>query len=373
MTCVRICGWETQDISEAGSSGGTVSISTSIKRTGQASARSNPTTTGTGSVNVTGVGATGINTAFNLATSYTRFYFRYDTKPASNDEEFYNCNNTRGIKLSLRLNSSGNIVAYDTTPTIITTGATVLASGTWYRIEVKCGTGTSAAWEIKVDGTVEISGTNNLNAANMSSNNFGKQNNRNSQTVDFYYDDVNISDSGYPGSGQIEVMQPDANGNYQNWSIGAGSGSHYQQVDELPSDGDTTYLVSAININAETEALESGASAGITGTVNVVQSFVVVKRDNAAGNGSVKLRTRSGSTDSDASTYASTSSYVLLSKIFETDPATSAAWVLSALDSVEVGCLHDTMTVLNTRMTVAGVMVDFVPAASTDSKMLLMF
>jgi len=356
---IKVCSWGTQDTAEGGGSAGTVSVSTSVTRVGPTSLRCNPATTGTGSSLLNGFGSSGTPQSFSVENLYASFYFLYTTKPSSSDEDIFTVSATRGQKLYATLNSSGQISAYDSNNTIIATGTTALSDGVWYRLELKCGTGASGEWEIKINGATEISGNSDLTAAPSTSVSLGKKSNRNGNTVDFFYTDVVLSNTGYPPDGAVIPMVPDANGNYQNWTIGAGSGSHYQQVDELPSDGDTTYLVpSGGTTNAETEAIQSLSSAGVAAmdVIRCVQPMVVTKRDGVT-NGLVNLRFRSGSTDSDTpSSFTTTSNYTVIGRVYETDPTTGVAWTQSGVNGVEVGLLNNDGTNLS-RMTVACAMV----------------
>jgi hypothetical protein len=379
MAILHFTGFETgsglEDIN--GSVTGTGSIQSSIKRTGTYALQINPLTTGVGHFNLrklsTGTGSHSTN--FDVATTYTRFYLYIATLPAANSEEFFTARtNADGVKLALRLNSAGNVLAYDTTGTnLLATGSTVLGLGQWYRIEVQCGTGGAATYTVKIDGTQEFTGTGDLNATNNGRVTLGKRANRNGQTVDFYYDDLSVSDSAFPGAGACKVMRVSADGNYTTWTIGAGAGSDWENIDEIPPDDDTTYLLSTlVSAQASTGAFETAASAGITGTVNSVQIVVVSKRDGGS-NGSVRVRMRSGSTDFDTtSNQATGSAYDMLGISRDTDPATSAAWLLAALDSLEGGIIERSTTAA-TRLTAVYAQVDYVPAPSAGAGMQVIF
>lgn len=370
MTTQILCGFETGDTSEASATSGTLSVQNTTTR-GSWSAyalRTNPTTTAIGRYQMQGRGATGqaLNNAVSNATGWVRFYFRVATLPAASDEEFFNIYQTGGTvgKLTLRITSAGKIAAYDGTPTLITTGTAVLSTNTWYRIEVNCGTGVGAVVEWKVDGTTDVSTTATLSANNNGGIGFGKGTDRNGNSVDFYFDDALYSDTAYPGVGQVTCLLPSANGNYQTWTIGAGVGSHWQIVDERPPDGNTSYLLSTLTAgNAETEALTDSGAAGVSGTVNSVLVLSDVTRDGAAG-GLIKVRLRSGSTDTDtASNFTTTAAYLQIGKYFDTDPATTLAWTTGGLDGCETGVVEQSAA-NKSRITWTGLMVDYTPGTA---------
>mgnify|MGYP001566849821 FL=1 len=371
MAHVNIVGFESGDTSECNSTSGTFSVQTSVKRTGAYALRCNPTTTATGRVTVGRLLATGATTVASTGAAtaaYFRFYFRFDTAPASNDEPIL-----AEIQLSsveIRLTSAGKLAAYDINGILLATGATTLSSGTFYRIEFKSDVSsvTDEVWEVKIDGVSEISGTTPAFMTEIWGFAVGKFANKNGNSVDYYFDDIAWRDDAYPGAGQIEVMQPSAAGNYQTFTRGgADSGNNWDQADELPHNSDTNYLVSDNTVDhAETEALESAASAGVSGTINCAKACSVMKRDGAS-NGAVRQRVRSGSTDSDTSSnYAATAAYALIAKLHATDPATGSAWLTTGLDGLETGAVEKSAT-NKSRMTATYAVVDYTPAAGASA------
>lgn len=365
-----LTGFETGDTSEAITTSGTFSVQGTTTR-GAWSAyalRINLAAFATGFVRFAASGATGqaSTTGLAAATAYTRFYFRVDTLPGTGSEEFFRAvTNSASVIVILRITDAGNIAAYGSDgATLLTTGTAVLSTAVWYRIELKNGNGAGAALEWKIDGVTDVSTTATLGTGNINQVTFGKQVDRNGQSVDYYYDDIRVSDSAYPGEGQCAILKPNAAGNYQTWSRGgADSGSNWGQVDEIPHNTDTDYLVSTdVADEAETEGLEPASTHSISGTINCVKAVGIVKRDGAS-NGEVRLRARSGSTDSDtASNYATTASYALIAMLLDADPADAGAWTAGDLDALEVGAVEKNAT-NRSRLTMCAVMVDWTPAA----------
>jgi hypothetical protein len=355
MALLNFTGFETGDGTELSAVSGTASIQNSTVRTGGYAVRANPTTTATGFVRVGAPAAGGNNTQYATATAYITFYFRYATKPASNSEPFFSAvDNLPNDKLSLRLNSSGNATVHNAAGTLIATGSTVLAVNTWYRIDVKVGTGGSGAWEVKINGVSEASGTASLGINDNSFILLGKHVNVNGQTVDFFYDDVWIDNAAFPtGEVAVQVMQPDGDGSSTDWT-GA-----YTAVDELPHNSDTDFISTSTSGHVELVTLESAAAAGITGTVLAVKSIGIVRDEG--GSSAFNIRLRSGGTNSNTSNNDPGTNYSLRSKVNETDPATSAAWLLAALDSIEVGVVAN--AAVAHRCTMLCAMVAYTPAA----------
>ena len=355
MAIINICGFELGSILEFFELYNTASIQTTTKRTGSYALRVNPVGAGTGWVYIRSIQPDGLETTINSASVYARFYFRVDTLPAANSEEFMEIRSSN-IILTGRIKSDGKLQLYASNGTtqIGSDSSTALVTGTWYRIDIKFISGSSC--ELRINGTSEITGVPGTDT--VSNITLGKLADRNNQSVDFYYDDVAIDTAEYPPPGAIEVMQVEADGNYTAWTIGAGSGDKWQQIDEIPYDSDTSYLVSTLNINdAYTAALKSATSEDISGTINTIKSIIICKQDGAVG-GTYARRLRSNTTDSDGANATSVSVYGAGSRMFATDPATGVAWTVSGLNSVEIGVVEKE-SINKTRITGIYLMVDF--------------
>jgi hypothetical protein len=164
VTTRSLCGFEAGDSLEVRSLNGTGSIQTSIVRTGTYAGRTNPTTTATGNFRI---GQTGLSTGdgrtineLGGSNAYIRVYGYIATAPGSGDEEFFTLWDnaaTAAMKIAVRLNSSRQLVIYDSANALQATGATALSLTTWYRFELRASTGAgSTAYELKIDGNVEL-------------------------------------------------------------------------------------------------------------------------------------------------------------------------------------------------------------------------
>lgn len=118
-----------------------------------------------------------------------------------------------------------------------------------------------------------------------------------------------------------------------------GGTNDWTYVDEVPHDSDTTYR----NIDSQqfTDVMtQTSVFPTAVGTVHAVM-FLAVSRNNACtGSSNVQVLIRSGTTDSASGSGWCSTSYVNPKYFRTTDPATSAAWTVSAVDSVQVGCVE---------------------------------
>lgn len=356
---------------------GTCSISSAVKHTGNYSFRSNPVTTAAGSALVSVASPTTGYVAnpdyYNIANGYHSFWFRVDTLPAANSEEI--ClvvtTGTGTIKMGVRITNTGKLQAWNSGVggflQMGSDSATALATdGTWYLIDVYCGNTQPGPYEVRINGVSEISGTGSVRAGNCGGFYIGKAYNRNGNTVDFYYDDAAVDDTAYPGDCDVLRLDPAGDGASTLWTIGAGAGADWQNVDEVPHDSSTTYLVSTLSIGDKSGVtLETLASGGyVSGNIGAVKSVCFCTRD-AGGTAKTRFYLLSGATEVDTSADYSngSSNYLCNSLFFATDPATGAVWTVAGVNAVEIGVIERNSLAPKTRWTAGYLMVCITPSA----------
>jgi hypothetical protein len=144
-------------------------------------------------------------TYYNLPTAYYRFLFEYTSNPGEGGIVNFQ-DMSSGFKAALHLSSTGNLLFYDSTGTLLATGPTTLVSGQIYALSAMIGTGSTAAWQIEINGAVEMSGSGNLGSNNNGSLKLGGNG---AYTATYYYDDVAVNSQAYPGpvpSGTVQFM-----------------------------------------------------------------------------------------------------------------------------------------------------------------------
>ena len=356
---VIIGGAEFATLNLGGVAIGTVAASTATVRTGVYSARIVPTGTNTGAWRMNGLTTTGDLVNIDKATTYDTFYFRYATKPASDEEEMWSANFSATVtdhKYSLRLDSDGNVNGYNADGTLTDSGTTVLSANTWYKIQISVGTSaTVGAYELKINDVTEFSGTTNTSATNHFGHYFGKIVNQNGQSVEFFYDDIHIDDSVFLAGDKIIRINPVANGSTMQWTGGT-NGSDYQEVDETLLDSDTTYVQSVNDGDVALFDLTDTATAGISGNVYAVFGAMYIKETGVDSQATIRFR--SGSTNSNSTTFNQNTNYTAKMKILDEDPDTTSEWTISAIDALEFGAVQtDVSGGTESRLTQAAVEV----------------
>lgn len=346
MALLRICGFESGASGEVQTVGGTASIGTGTVRTGTYSLRCNPTTTATGYINIGKASAAGILGNFADVTLYTGFAFRAATLPAANSEPVYtNYGSLADLKAELRITSGGLLAHYNAAGTLVATGSNALSAGTWYYIEYMATNSATGAYEAKINGVSEFSGTSNNGTGNTVFTAHGKGTNRNGQTVDFFYDDIYVSNTGFKGSQyhipEVRILLPNGAGASAGWTNG--TGTTFAEADEVPpeSDGaDATYIqTTASDDTYHTFAVESTATKSVTGDVDGLAGYVWAKTLSTSGTNLVAPRIRNAGSNTDATQAEMTTGYRGHHVMAETDPATGTAWTLSGIDTAEIGMM----------------------------------
>lgn len=149
------------------------------------------------------------------------------------------------------------------------------------------------------------------------------------------YDDFHAHDGGGSapnavlGEGtRIYTKMPNGAG-YATTFTPNGASANWQCVDDVPPDGDTTYV--ATSSIPSTEGYAVGA-AGFTGTVNGVVRLSYLRKDDA-GSHTFENGVRSSTTNGLSAAIAVNSTYTWWQSFFGTDPNTSAAWTATGADA----------------------------------------
>lgn len=288
--------------------------------------------------------------SFDNATIYYRFYLYMSTLPGGAEYIFHSRQSASStIKFSVAINSSGNLSAYDTSGSLLASGSATLSTSTWYRIEVKVGTGTNAPYEVKVDGTVDITGTSsNLTSNNNASFTFGRPSGRilnGALSYLMFIDDVRVDSDGYPGAGQIKRLDVTGVGAENAWLSSAGGAAVVADVNVLPFSLYSQYSYSNLtNAIAQTWTHESCSSAGISGTIAAIVCNGWFA--DSLGTSAVYLRIKqTGYSATNTSGNANVSTGGEQLGWLRTTDLGSNPWTTSTLDTIEAGAYSGTAAV----------------------------
>lgn len=207
-----------------------ISISSSIFRSGNYSLRVQPNTTAQRFARA----------KFSKSTDdyqkvWVRVYFRVDTIPSVECRFISIGSGDNTHVLSFGLKTNGALQAYTDASTALGSSSPAIQTGKWHRLEFKIDN-ENDVYEARLDG-VEFANESSVTFGTTESGSLflGQNVHGYSSAVDgdYYFDDIVISGSGWPGTSKLTYLRPGSQGSFNDWW------GTYQSVDEVPPNDDT--------------------------------------------------------------------------------------------------------------------------------------
>ena len=333
MTRLWTDGFEFQDLNGY-CFGWTAGIDTTVKRSGNASAKivnTGPTSEGW------------FTFSFDpISEFYLRFGMYVDTSKDWPQIIWRSGSTDAG---DIRFGSCNVINAATTVGGIVGIGTISLFESVWYLIEVHViMNATTGKIEVKLDGmsTLEIDFTGNTGAGTIDTIEFFIGYGGLGEIQDAYIDDLALNDTAggvddsWPGEGKIIVMMPNDDSTPLELTPSAAS-DHHLLVDEVPTDSDTTYVEGSV---VDEEDMYKLTPSGLVDVdINRVWTEARVRKTTAI-DGKVALITKaaggaevSGGDEELLTTY---SLKVLGAEELE-NPVDSNPWEVADIDLIEIG------------------------------------
>lgn len=351
---------------------------------------------------------TGLAKPFESANAarhwFTRFYLYIVAAPNVNSSVFQigSGADASGHAMSVRLNTDRTLALVDEDGDIGSSSA--LSLDTWFRIEVEFDNtpaSGSHVGRLRIDGTNVVEATNRAVATLPRGVAWGGNvyTSASASSGEWYIDDVAVNDTSnshqtsWPGSGKILALLPNADGTTTNrgtqgtdWDTGPTTGqTALAQVDEaMPPDDDTSYLTLLATSAGTTDPpvmlfnVESATGKGVASGDTIKLVAVRLRHGSTTGSGRRHhhVLKSGGSYVDGAQIVTGTSTYEWdaddgnappeWTRIVQyTDPATSAAWTLTALDAVEVGFRAGSDVNPVPRMSFVAAEIEYDPVAVT--------
>jgi len=230
---------------------------------------------------------------------------------------------------------------------LLGTSGTVLPQDSWHVIEWReqILTATTGAAEVWLDGNrvVNFSGdTSSTATLNVQTLLLGIVNNVSSQVANEYvaFDDIAVNDTagtlnnGRAGDGRIVLLTPSAAGSSTQFTRGGtDTGANFSQVNELPPSMGQYVGSSTVGQRDLYAMTDVGVAVS---SINVVEAIALAQNSDAGG-GSIAPTLKSGATINEATAIGLSTSAGYVTSRWETDPATSAAWTIAAVNALEAG------------------------------------
>lgn len=209
----------------------------------------------------------------------------------------------------------------------------------WVEFKVVCDN-TTGSYELKVDGNTVLSASGIDTQSNLAYYDQVLLTGADlSATETPRYDDFFVMDStgsdhnDFVGQLRITAIVPDGDTATVNWTTSSGS-NHWELVDDLDPDDDTTYVEDTVSTNKDIWTYEALADLDSIDALCLVTD-VRVTDANTYG---LTTIVKSGGTEYTANmgTISSTS-YAMPERLMTVDPDTSSPWTQSGINSVEMG------------------------------------
>jgi hypothetical protein len=157
-------------------------------------------------------------------------------------------------------------------------------------------------------------------------------------------------------SPDLVTLRPNGPGTYTEFDNLVGAPTHWEAVDDVTPDDDSTYVDSATFGDRDTYALTaSGIPAG--STIHSVTVYVYAERYAEWWESLFWIMIRSGTTNDFSDARISRRDYRLFSHEWTTDPNTGSAWTVAAVNALEAGAAVGT----GVRVSQVYVEVDYTP------------
>jgi len=219
-----------------------------------------------------------------------------------------------------------------------TTSGLALSTDVWYYLELKAKTNNSTgSYDVELAGVsiFSASGIDTQDGSNAYSDNvrfFGA-------TSQPQWDDIYICDASgsinndFLGNSKVVAIAPDGD-DTANWGTSTPNASHYANVDENPSDDDTSYVEE--NTTNATDLYDYEAAPSL-GTVHGLQINTMCRETDVTPFSLITPIESNGTQDDDSAQAISTTSFTTIVRVSEEDPDISAPWTDSTISAAKFG------------------------------------
>ena len=299
--------------------------------------------------------------AMSVSTLRVGFALYIEQAPGSTQQIVAFVDASNRVLGNLHLNSNRTLYVYSAGKGVAS-GSIVVPMNEWTYIEFKAGSSSStAAYEVRVNGATDISGTMGVTYGPNAKVRLGSTNNV-AATCELYYDDAYANDAEFAtdyGIPYIGLIHPTGGaGTYTMWS-GFLSG-----VQGIPDDGDTSYTYSSFNGNVETYPMTVALEVPDGDIEILAVQLNRIIRSTAPAKGIQMVDMFNGTAYYEVFTVYTTvsSEYEILAFVYNENPY-SSGWYKAELENIEVGVYDQEASLHTLRCTqVSGQVLYHMPA-----------
>jgi len=222
--------------------------------------------------------------------------------------------------------------------TILATGTEVFNWDEWFMIELYVLVdNSSGVGQIRINSVLDIDYSGDTQPNTSTDISYVRITSGSDDWV-MYVDDVAINDTTggadntWPGDGRVIAILPDGAGDNTDFTPSAGS--NYQNVDERPPDGDTTYNESDTDTDYD---LFNLAACGLSDVTILGIDVKLTVRKTVANGDQMRAKIKTGGTEYNGSDFDPSTTYTRQVATWRTNPNTSSAWTISDVDALQAG------------------------------------
>ncbi len=251
-------------------------------------------------------------------------------------------NGGSGQEISLVVDTTGKILvirgAYSGGTQIGATTVPVITANAWQHIEFKAtANATTGSFEVRVNGSPVLTVTGVNTGTDYSQ--FAIENPiSTAQTLTYYvkdliaWDTLGSFNNTFLGSCQVLDLLPSSDVSF-NWAASSGT-TGWNLIKNVPPLDDAAYIGAAFPAPAASTFNVTDLPSTTTSVKALIVEYRVRKIDG--GDGSVQAGLKSGATTGLGANRPITTAYTYYEDVFETDPATAAAWTIAAANAVQL-------------------------------------
>lgn len=271
----------------------------------------------------------------SYGTVFQQFGFKVQAAPDSNGRGICGFLDAGTMQAEIQMDVDGTCHLTGTTSTF------TIPLGAYIHFAVKCVLHASAgAWIVQVNGAevLNVSGIDTTTTANNYATQVSLAGGIN-RTGTFYYDDWIVYDTSgttyndFLGDKRVIEQAPTGDGGTMQFTPSTGT-SGFAMVDEVPPDGDTSYIEDATV--GHVARLTFPSLPVSTGTV-LSADVVWYGRKTDAGTRTIKGSVKSGASTASGADTALATTYGYGRGQFDTDPNGGGAWTIAAVNAAEYG------------------------------------
>lgn len=320
---------------------GSVSYSSSTKRTGNYSLRINPSSSNAYVyLGKQSTSAPVANNSISASSGCITVYLRIASAPGAFCDIINASFSALAISLWCNTNRTLQLRYYNAGWNNIGSASSALSLNTWYKIDMWVGNTTASGANnhagFRVDGsTVASSTTIDTQEGNLTHWYLGNLNSS-ATSFDMFFDDF-VSYSGETPityNPQVLTFAPTGAGNYTDLSTGS-----YLDVDETPSDTTTTKVTSGAVGSGRASFTMADATGSIAGAKGIKVKGQCYTTTSYSAVPEATIFIRLSGTDYEGSGYSGVNpgSQEYFDQIWENSPATSSPFTLAELDAIDCG------------------------------------